>query len=1150
MSRSTTTPTETLVNNSTESLRRSRDRVWEHRFVWLLLFAILGLWGCFTLIGNVDSKLTSEIQERIQKDFPTHLVFVDRAHLQAGQSITIEGIRIAKPTSQGFRDVLRCGRVVCFGPIDLIGLAQGQLPVQKVVSDDVEVCIWPLGDGRLSVEELSSRKPISPNLPSIEVRSGLVRIGNESGKAQQEIICHDLRAKVTLAPRWKDGHVTPLSARILASVSSSYFNSASLNASLSEDKSSWVAQGKIVKLDYSPRLANQLPNMLQPYLSQMAGFSGELNSEFAARSDSGRVTFDTKSTIRNGRLLHPMVPYPLESLSGEVHCKNGLLQLSNVRAFTGQTSIAFACDMFGYSIGSPLQASINVQNLMLDQRLYQAIPAGMQETWQKLNLNGLVDAQAKLSFDGNKWTPKVVVHAKNAGLETEFFPYPVHNISGELVYENNSIIANELIGIAGDQKIRGALTMTKAQPRWLMDLKLAADGPIAIDDTLLKALTPRNTPESSIHKFILSLHPSGTVMLKKGHFVRTAERPDSISRSLELTFSECSIKYDHFRYPIVDVHGAATLDNERLLLKDFVGRNDGARIAGHGVCQCRNSNLETLDLLFEGRDVGLDEELQQALPTNVRGLWDQIQPSGVLDHVAVLIRRKDANSPVDLSVEITEAREMESHAARAVSVRPTSLPYQVNDVACNIVYRPGRIDINSLSGNHDASRLQTEGQCRLHSDGTWDGMLTWLPATRLLVDQSLLNCLPSYLRDPLVRVDFRGPVSITGKTRVSSPPSSAESIVREWDLELQLEDGRLGGGGIASGICGSISLVGENTALGPMAFGNLTLDRLAIKNVAVTGVSGPFAFSRQEVLFGRDASAWQIKNNLRPPSFNQGTPNDSVANANYMVPRNSVHSATQASFASEMRDALPNRPGLLHRNSPQPMEDPNAIRSSEDVPTLDIKENDIRARTLSGTIFVSGVEPLDAQQRAKYRLRLVDSDLQGFLLDLWESNTGASGRLSIQCDLQGALTNTSALEGQGRGWLRHANLYELPAMIRLFRMLSVTPGQGAFDSADVQFGIDGERLPIHELLLDGDIVSMRGSGWVNMRRELHLDMFANVGRRGIVGAIFHPISNSGAAKLWQIEVNGTTANPQIRRPMQLINTFDKVSPANDGEPTP
>ena len=63
-------------------------------------------------------------------------------------------------------------------------------------------------------------------------------------------------------------------------------------------------------------------------------------------------------------------------------------------------------------------------------------------------------------------------------------------------------------------------------------------------------------------------------------------------------------------------------------------------------------------------------------------------------------------------------------------------------------------------------------------------------------------------------------------------------------------------------------------------------------------------------------------------------------------------------------------------------------------------------------------------------------------------------------------------------------------MVKLVRLLSISPGQGAFDSADIKFGIDGDRLPIHELVLDGDILSMRGSGWVNMRRELHLDLFA------------------------------------------------------------
>ena len=117
-------------------------------------------------------------------------------------------------------------------------------------------------------------------------------------------------------------------------------------------------------------------------------------------------------------------------------------------------------------------------------------------------------------------------------------------------------------------------------------------------------------------------------------------------------------------------------------------------------------------------------------------------------------------------------------------------------------------------------------------------------------------------------------------------------------------------------------------------------------------------------------------------------------------------------------------------------------------------------------------------------------------------------------------------------------------MINLFRVLSVSPGQGAFDSADIQFGIDGDRLPVHEIVLDGDIVSMRGAGWVNMRRELHLELFANVGRRTLVGSLFSPLSSSKAATLWQIEVNGTTSAPQIRRAMPLMNSLGKAQSEN------
>jgi hypothetical protein len=1120
-----------------------RDRRWERRFLWLLLLAILALSGYFHLLGRVDSKLTSEILRLVRQEFPGHIIFIDRAHLVAGQSITIEGIRIAKPTDQGPRDVLRCGRLICSGPVELIGLAQGQVPVQKVQADGVEVCVWPLSDGRMSIQELSSKKPISPNLPSIEVRSGLIRIGSETGRKEQEIICHDLRAGVQLLPRIVDGRVAPLAVRVEASVASSYFNQVSFRATISQDKSSWQGQGSIVKLEYSPRLAKQLPMVLQKYLAGDAGFSGELNGEFAARYEQGQFEFKSKSTVQNGRLLHPKVPYPLESISGEIYCENGLVRLRNVQAWSGSTRFAVHCDIQGYSVGAPLRATMAVENLHLDTRLYEALPVSLQDTWRKLGVSGVVDASAELDFDGTRWSPRVAVHAKNGGVEAEFFPYPVKNITGDFHYENGLLVSKNLVGMAGEQTLRGELILQQAKPRWLMDLKLAADGPIAIDETLLRSLSPRDSQPSGMHKFILSLHPTGTVMLKRGQFARTAERPDTISRTLELTFSECTVKYDQFRYPIEDVHGEVTLDNDHLLLRNFVGRNNGGRIKGEGICMCRNASLESMELYFDGHDVGLDEELQQALPRSARGLWDHLQPSGVLDHVEVKMSRRDGASPMDMRVEITERPEKESRAGRSVTIRPISLPYQVNDIACNIVYLPGKVDIKSLSGLHDASRMQAEGQCLLNSDGTWTGELTWLPLTRLMVDQSLLSCLPSYLSAPLVRTDFRGPVSITGITRVASPSESESSIVRSWDLQLDVEDARLGGGGIASGIRGTIQLAGENTAAGPRAFGNLNLDSLLVKNVAVTGLVGPFAFNQQELLFGRDAVAWQMSQNMRPLRMQESS-SSQVVNANYLAPTQMDRGVEKASFRNVLQDSIAHRQRLLARNSPSPEEDPNEVRPNRVVPLLDTKDTDIKARALSGTVFISGVEPLDGNQRAKYRLRLVDANLHGFLVDLGESSTDATGQLSIQCDLQGALTNTAALEGQGRGWLRDANLYQLPVMIRLFRMLSIKPGQGAFDSADVQFSIDGEQIPIQELMLDGDIVSMRGSGWVNMRREIHLDLFANVGRRGLMGALYHPLNQTNAGKLWQIEVNGTTSDPQMRRPISLMNPIDRVLPAN------
>ncbi len=1111
------------ISESVEAIRRRQDRIWEHRFVWFLLVMVLGLWGYFYAIGHVDQKIAKVVAKRLREEFPSHLITVERAHLQSGHSITIEGIRISKATDQGLRDVVRIGQVVCEGPIELVGLAQGQFPIQNVIAEGVEICLWPLSDGRLSIQEFASKKPIRSTVPPIEIRSGLLRIGGAVGRADQEIICHDLRLKAM--QDLQRGPVPGSPAMLLhASVASSYFSTATIRATVSGDKTAWDATGAVTKIDYSQRLVSHLPSYFQSYLAPATGFSGQVDVQFQAQHQQGTTRFKANADVVDGRLMHPKVPYPLEAISGHVYCDNELLQLRNIKASSGDASIAMACDHHGLAVGSPMTVTAVVQNLSLDQRLFQALPAAIQETWQRMGVSGgVVDGTATVAFDGSRWTPQINVTARNAAINAEYFPYPLTNLSGQFAYNGQEIVAKNLTARAGDQTLRGALTLVKSEPRWLMDLMIAADGPITIDEPLLRALSPRDQPPGGVQTFIRSLHPTGTVLLKSGRFRRTADQPEVVSRAIELTFSECSVRYDSFRYPVANIQGQAIVDNDRILLKDLRGRNDGARIRGEGTCQCRNSNLDSLDLVFEAQDIALDEELQQALPRSVRGLWDQLRPSGVMDRVGVKIHQSHHHNPLDLQIELIEERDGDSRAGHSVSLYPTSIPYAVNDIACKILYRPGRIEIQSLSGLHEASRLQVEGQCDLRLDGTWTGMLTWMPSTRFLVDQQFLSCMPINLREPLLKLDYRGPVSITGSTHVGSQSSPSDSLVRQWDLELQIEDGRLGEGNFAAGIRGTISMAGENTGDGPRAFGQLEIDAASIKHIAVTGLKGPFAFNQRELLFGREAVQWKASNNMRSPGGDVASKGDD---------RNVVlasHRNVLATLASHRQQRL------------QRVQEPSSNRSADAIPALDVSESDIRARMLSGTMFFSGIEPFNGL-RSKYRLRLVDSDFHGFLVDQGETHTQASGRLSVQCDLQGSLTNIAAMEGKGKAWLREANLYELPAMVRLFRLLSVRPDQGAFDSADIDFDIDGDRIPVSNVQLEGDLISMHGSGWVNMRRELHFDLDGNVGNRTLAGAIFRPIANQTNTRLFRIEVDGTTSDLQMKRTRGLMNTLEHVLP--------
>ena len=432
------------------------------------------------------------METRFQVKFPTHRINIDRAQPIPGESILIDGLTIEKATARGVRDVLKIGRVTCQGPIDLIGIIQGQVPIDTVILDGLDLSLWPTADNAWSIHELIPRESKPANrIPNIHIRSGLLRIGHPSGYLAREILCHDLQGILTeqSAPSDRSGKIDTEQV-LSASLSSSHFSRLAIQAKRYSTTGNIDIACDLEQLEISKTLLQQLPNSLRDRIGMLQGFTGRLDGAFRGSYSDHGFPFQAHATVRDGRLLHPNVPYPIDQLSAELHFDPQGIHLRKGQGRSGKATVSLECDINGFNLGAPLIAGIAIRQLELDETLYKALPASAQEHWRRLNLRGSIDALASVHFDGQNWSPHLTIRARDGGANPDFFPYPIHNISGDFHYRDGVIEAPELSAMAGQQRLNGSLTLPRASPRWPMALTNPSASPLPHDRNLLKHPTP------------------------------------------------------------------------------------------------------------------------------------------------------------------------------------------------------------------------------------------------------------------------------------------------------------------------------------------------------------------------------------------------------------------------------------------------------------------------------------------------------------------------------------------------------------------------------------------------------------------------------------------------------------------------------------
>jgi hypothetical protein len=190
----------------------------------------------------------------------------------------------------------------------------------------------------------------------------------------------------------------------------------------------------------------------------------------------------------------------------------------------------------------------------------------------------------------------------------------------------------------------------------------------------------------------------------------------------------------------------------------------------------------------------------------------------------------------------------------------------------------------------------------------------------------------------------------------------------------------------------------------------------------------------------------------------------------------------------------------------------------------------ITARLFGGTVQGDGWLALGPDPRFGIQAMYSDGDLERLARESLPGTQNLKGRIAASVVLRGKGRSTNELTGQGSIELRNADIYELPLMVRLLKILSIRqPNRTAFSTADIDFRIDANHVYFDRLEFKGDAISLLGGGEMNFQSEIQLTFHARVGRGDLDLPLVEQVLGGASQQLMLIHVAGTLQDPRMRR---------------------
>lgn len=1019
---------------------------------------------------TVGETARRQLLGQLQTHYKNHTVSIRRGHFDPKVGFIFEDLRIsdASPDSLHFRsrEMIRIERLTVLTDVQAEKLLDKKSPLKtrRIILDGVHANVWLNENGDPSLYDLMPMPKLGPVTPRMEMRR--VRVSLVDAQSKRRPVTAELDELLWVNTPTSDGIVDK---SITFRGSADFANN--LLVQVDTRGKSTDVRCAINGVFLSRDLFDRLPAKWTTMTKHVQELQCVCDATIAVHhSAEGKLNYELKTTVHDGRFAHPALPKPIAQLRGILSCDPNGITIKSSQAHFGDAVVRMSGRMNGHQWPCDVALDVTTRGLLLDDRLAASLPAKMQVAWGKLSPLGRIDIDARLEHANLQWSTDATVMCKGVDVRFDKFPYPVESLVGRIEIHDGIATTDSLGGRVGGNRmhcmfrlpIQSDITKEKS-------FSVKTYAPVALDNTLLNSLSPRGSETTPLESFVRSLQPRGSVHLVEAHLATDAQGRQS--RKVDLRVIDGYVRYEKFAYPLYNIAGRIQIDDDLVTLSDLRGSN-----ANSGTVLCNGTyrmppkppanmirisdapaddRKSHLALLFRSTNVPMDNALRSSLQPSTQSVWDAIAPSGVLDELSVRMEQHGAGTPLKIDL-LANQHNHDQVTSRTLSLRPSSLPYRIDVTGGSVSFDGSTVVIKSLRGRHDASTLSAAGRCVKNLQGRWELVMELHSGSRLHPDAELIAALPAQMREAMRVLQLRGPMSIRGQTHITLPDAEHVEPAITWNLNLQLEGNRIADVGPVHSLRGGLWVAGKRDERGINAFGTVDIDSMHVHDLQITDIQGPFSIDGDLLSLGSLAS---------------------------------VPNPTQQS------------PGA------------SATRS-------------IRGRLFDGDLDLDG-KVLLANGNFDVGLTVSNAQVPTILADFGHSDNELTGTCSGQTTLQGNLGRIDLLKGSGAAQVSGANLYKLPLVVQVMNLLRVTPAEDvAFTDGEVEFTVFGETMTFNDLRIRGELIELQGGGTLDRRHELDLTFNSRVSPQNSFTKLV-PLGQRYT--LWTIDVKGPLDSLDIQR---------------------